>query len=154
MKSEIILVLNNNLFIVKKSKIHDMGLFSLSSFPVGFEFGPSVINKSKAEIFKDFIGDQSHPELKWNFVQTTATKFINHSYNPNMEYYLKDGCNEIIYARCLRNIEPNDEITLNYKDHIIMSEDCTDPDVIKLYSEILGITKEELLEFIKSESNK
>ncbi len=135
-KEKILLLLDNHNFEVRKSNIHGEGLFSLQYFTKGTELDPSIIHKSGITPFKKFIGDQCNPDLKWDFSQTTATLYINHCNSPNLKLYRNEPDNGILYAKCIIDINVGDEITLDYKKTIILSEDCSDPDVIKLYCNI------------------
>jgi hypothetical protein len=133
---------------VKRSNVHGEGLFSRSFFSKETEMGPCLIHKSRKHDFEKYLGEQYNLNLKWDYIQTNATRFINHSPNPNLKIYKSDPFDGIIYSKFLCDVQSGDEITLNYLETAILSEDCTDPHVVEYYCEILKLSKSDFLSAI------
>ncbi|WP_186645496.1 SET domain-containing protein-lysine N-methyltransferase [Fluviispira vulneris] len=145
----IFLDLSNNYFEVKKSQIHGFGLYALKYFQKNMKLGPSLIHKSIDKYFIKYLGNQFNPKLKWDYSQTSATRFINHSLIPNAKLYMKEPSNGIIYAKSLKNIHPGDEVTLNYIGTLLMAEDHSDDEVIRYYCGVLKVSKENLFKLME-----
>jgi SET domain-containing protein len=143
--------LDEELFAVKISNLHGKGLFALKFFKAGTEFGASIIHKSVAEKYTKFLADQCNQDLKWDFVQTTGARFVNHSKTPNIELYKSELHNGVLCTRCIKDINAGEELTFDYKTHLILAEDCSDLEVIKHYSKILNLSQEEILNWLKNQ---
>jgi SET domain len=152
-EDEIKLHLDYNNFEVKISNIHGSGLFSLSFFQKETEMGPALFHNSTKSSYKKFLAGQFNPDLKWDYAQTTATRFINHSIKPNLKLYKQDPDNGIIYAKCIMDIFPGDEITLDYKETALLAEDCSDPDVVEYYCHVLALPRKEFYAYINNGKN-
>ncbi len=109
-------ILSNGVVEVKKSKTHGMGLFSKKFIPAGFVFGTAVIDKSLAGEFekKDLYGAYDRKYNQLNIFQIGGARYLNHSLNPNTRCQKK---NKIIIATAIKDINPGEEITINYFDY-------------------------------------
>jgi SET domain-containing protein len=110
-------MLNNNLVYIKKSPIHGWGLFSTSNFSQN-----DIITQSPGIIFG--IGSYVPPELceytfpfpeGGLFLCLSYSNLINSSSNPNSIFEI-DSLNKILTVRALRDIKPEEEITLRYME--------------------------------------
>lgn len=108
-------MLDNNLVYIKKSPIHGWGLFSQSHISQN-----DIIAQSPGIIFG--IGSYVPPELCAYtfpfpecglFLCLSYPNLINSNTNPNSIYEI-DSSNEILTIRALRDIKPDEEITLLY----------------------------------------
>lgn len=115
--------------VVKKSKIHNTGVFARKDIPKGtkvVEYVGEKITKSEAEkrCDKQFRESKNHTksggvyvfELNKKYdidgkVSWNPARYINHSCNPNCEVDLIKGHLWII---ALKNIKKDEEITYNY----------------------------------------
>ncbi|KAB8030892.1 SET domain-containing protein-lysine N-methyltransferase [Fluviispira multicolorata] len=148
-QDEILLHLGLDNFEVKESQIHGLGLYSKKYFAKNTELGPSLIHKSVELPYIRYLGSQYDPDLKWEYSQTTATRFINHNNKPNLKIYKQEPDIGIIYAKCLIDIFPGDELTLDYKETALIAEDFTDKNVVEYYCKILEMSLDELYSFLK-----
>jgi len=110
--------INNSYTHIKKSKIHNYGVFARKDIIKGtkiFEYTGEKINKSEAKLrLKNgnvyiFILNK-HTDIDGNF-DYNKCKFLNHSSHPNCEADIIKGR---IWFIVLRNIELNEEIFINY----------------------------------------
>jgi hypothetical protein len=94
-------------FSICNSPIDGLGLFSdsLSSFAQGSEIGFAFIK----------INNTGHFEL--DYQETNIGSFINDSQEPNMEVVLTSMG---IIMKAKVNISPNTELTLNYREIIVL----------------------------------
>ena len=79
---------------IKNSKIHGLGLFSLT------------------KIDKDHTIGMSHLQVENDLIRTPLGGFINHSDKPNC---VKKMFNNRYFLKTLRNIEKGEELTLSYE---------------------------------------
>ena len=147
--SEFKLNLTSNEFEARDSIIMEKGLFTNKFIPKNTNLGPSLIHKSLKSKYEKFLTGQYHPDLKWDYAQTTATRYINHSANPNLKLYTMNNDNSVIYSRSIKDIKEDEELTLDYAQTALIAEDCTDPDVINYYCGILNLSQEKFLAFVK-----
>ena len=59
-----------------------------------------------------FMG--GHDGLKWVYINTMSD-CINHSYKPNVTYFVEDGC---VGRVSVCDIDPGDELFIDYEDYI------------------------------------
>ena len=78
---------------IKKSKIHVLGLYSLTEIP------------------KDTTIGMTHIEVENNLIRTPLGGFINHSDNPNCE---RKQHNTKWFLKTTQDIDKVKELTLNY----------------------------------------
>lgn len=108
---------HSDLVCVKKVKGKGRGVFALKSIKKGavIEHVPVILVP-----FSDFEGGEKNPNLAkvfylWNRTHVAVTlgygSIYNHSYKPNAEYRHKYM--SMAYV-ALRDIEPGEEITVNY----------------------------------------
>uniref|UniRef100_A0A6C0ECG5 SET domain-containing protein n=1 Tax=viral metagenome TaxID=1070528 RepID=A0A6C0ECG5_9ZZZZ len=83
---------NNSFFEIRPSKIHGVGVFTRKQF---------------------FTGEAVLKAIELSQEITYLGKHVNHSNNPNTVLKLQ---NDGWYLLALRNINPNEEITADYKD--------------------------------------
>ena len=81
---------------IKESSIEGLGLFANEDILINKEFGISNI---KDKLFED------------NYIRTPLGGFVNHSNNPNCEFY-KDG--NYIKLRTIKSISKGNELTAKY----------------------------------------
>ncbi|MGB9601579.1 MAG: SET domain-containing protein [Verrucomicrobiia bacterium] len=112
------MVSNNELVVVKPSKIHGSGVFASKKIPANtliIEYVGKKISKQEAKrlcqegnnyIFE--LDDETDIDgsVEWNLA-----RFINHSCSPNAEAQIIDGH---IWIVAIRDIEEGEEITFNY----------------------------------------
>ena len=79
---------------IKNSKIHGLGLFSLT------------------KIDKDHTIGMSHLQVENYLIRTPLCGFINHSDKPNC---VKKMFNNRYFLKTLRDIEKGEELTLSYE---------------------------------------
>ena len=81
---------------IKKSYIEGLGLFAKDTLSVNTQLGVSHIKDDRFEN---------------GYIRTPLGGFVNHSDNPNCEFY-KDG--DYIKLRTIRNINEGNELTAEY----------------------------------------
>ncbi|MFB6246168.1 MAG: SET domain-containing protein [Candidatus Pacearchaeota archaeon] len=124
---------------LKKSGIHNKGLFAKKFIPKGTEVieytGRKITKRESDEIYeKQLEKHKNDPEVgsvyifelnkKYDIdgnVPGNIAKYINHSCDPNCETEIVD--NKKIVVTALRNIQPGEEITYNYGYDIDNFED-------------------------------
>ncbi len=111
---EIFLHLNNPSLSVRESLIHGVGLFTSARLDVGTSLGPMCFHQSLFETYKYFLAAPYDNKLNPKFIQTTAARYINHSTDPNTEFYLVDETPDIIYLSAIKDIAEDEEVTVNY----------------------------------------
>lgn len=120
----------NKYVVVKKSNVHNKGVFAKVDIPKGtkiIEYIGRKITKKESDILADKVLDASkkNPEkgavyifelndkydidgnVSWN-----PARFINHSCNPNCETTNYAG--KHIWIEALRNIKKSEELSYNY----------------------------------------
>ena len=81
---------------IKKSLIEGLGLFTNNNLSANIELGISHVKDIK---FED------------NYIRTPLGGFVNHSPNPNCEFYIDDN---YIRLRTIRHINEGNELTTEY----------------------------------------
>ena len=81
---------------IKESSIDGLGLFANEDILINEEFGISHV---KDKLFED------------NYIRTPLGGFVNHSNNPNCEFY-KDG--NYIKLRTIKSVSKGNELTAKY----------------------------------------
>lgn len=99
-------------FSVKPSVIHGLGLFSKRMYRSGTELGIALVHKSWSRPFEPHLGDYYRTDLDLEWSQLSATRYLNHSGCPNLALYKRSD--HLIVARCMVDIYPGDEITVDY----------------------------------------
>jgi uncharacterized protein len=119
----------NDYVHLKESKIHNKGVFASKLIPKGtkiIEYIGELISKEEGTK----RSTQTHDANKKDFckggvyifdideendldgdVENNYAKYINHSCEPNCEF---DGVGKKIWVNSIKDIEPNEEITINY----------------------------------------
>ena len=82
---------------IKKSDIHGLGLYTNEYIVDGIELG---ITHVKDDRFEN------------GYIRTPLGGFINHSKEPNCEWFIDD---DLIKVKTIRDIQVGEEITLRYK---------------------------------------
>ena len=85
-----------NSLTIDKSFIEGLGLFAKNNLSVNTQLGVSHIKDDRFEN---------------GYIRTPLGGFVNHSDNPNCEFY-KDG--DYIMLRTIRNINEGNELTAEY----------------------------------------
>ena len=83
---------------IGESKIEGNGLLSKTFVKAGTELGISHIQYTGGDFHTDYI-------------RTPLGGFVNHSENPNSEFY---SCGQYLKMRTLKDIESGEELTANY----------------------------------------
>jgi len=120
----------NEYIIVKKSSVHNKGVFAKKNIKKGtkiIEYVGKKITKKESDILADKVLDDSikNPEkgavyiftlnAKWDIdgnVSWNPAKYINHSCNPNCETTNYDE--EHIWIEAIRDIKKGEELNYNY----------------------------------------
>lgn len=106
---------NNDVVEIKPSKIHGLGLFAKKNIAKGYVLGPAMIDRSIATQYSNNLADNYDnvsPDDNW--VQVIGTRFLNHSFQPNVKFEIQDNILETI---AIKNISVGEEITVNYHDY-------------------------------------
>jgi SET domain-containing protein len=106
-------------FIVKKSKIHNLGLFAARRLLKDEELCFRLPNMG-FEYYKFYIKDLSELEKTYFFtterrvysIRDSVLKYINHSETPNVDW--EDGPNLFLIIKVLMDIRKGSEIFINY----------------------------------------
>lgn len=97
--------------IIKSSPIHGKGVFSQQVIEKGKILECDILEVPKGNIINDyvfpFIGDRVCLHIGF-------ASFLNSSNDPNLEHIKIDTIKKISYFKTLKNIQPNEEITLKY----------------------------------------
>ncbi|HII72605.1 TPA: SET domain-containing protein [Candidatus Woesearchaeota archaeon] len=115
------------LFEVRRSSIHGNGVFAATSIPKGtmiIEYVGEKLTKAESdrrieeweskrgpddgEVYIFELDDEY--DIDGNVPENDA-KFVNHSCDPNCEYYYVDGH---IWYRAKKDIRPGEELSINY----------------------------------------
>ena len=84
-------------FTIKKSEINGLGLFATEDITKG------ILG----------IGWVKHEQFPHGYLRTPLGGFINHSKKPNCEMLHHDEIG-IIWLKAIKNIKPDEELTLKY----------------------------------------
>ena len=90
---------------IKKSYIEGLGLFANENLSSNTELGISHIKDKRFEN---------------NYIRTPLGGFVNHSTNPNCEFYIDD---DYIKLRTIRHINEGNELTAEYWLYDMESDD-------------------------------
>jgi len=97
--------------IIKPSPIHGKGVFTTQNIKKDTILKCDVLEIPKGNIINDyafpFIGDRI-------CIHIGFASFLNSSNNPNIEHIKIDTIKKISYFKILKNLQPNEEITLKY----------------------------------------
>lgn len=112
------LIIVNNLE-VKKSKIQGVGVFSKNRINKGEVFNICILHELKKQ--DEYFLSEYHygiyeEDTQKRFLMLGPPHYYNHSESPNTEVIIKKNNEEIYYmeSKSLRQIEPNEEITIFY----------------------------------------
>jgi|TARA_Y100000310_G_scaffold82028_1_gene78621 SET domain-containing protein len=89
---------------ISESDINGLGLVAVDKIFKGHYLGITHIKDNR---FKD------------GYIRTPLGGFINHSNNPNCELQETNDCLEL---KTLKNIKPNEELTVRYKLYLVDEE--------------------------------
>ncbi len=111
-------MIENNLLIIRESKIHAMGVFAkqkITSNTKIVEYVGRLISKEESKQLcssgNNFIFElDGKTDIDGN-VDWNIARFINHSCEPNCEAQIIDGH---IWIVAIRDVEPGEELTFNY----------------------------------------
>jgi|GEM_PF-4395290 len=111
---DIQLHLSNPNFEVRMSEIHGLGLFTRKDLKVHTILGPVLFHQSISDQYKYFLTTNFNKQIKPDFVQTTATRYINHSIIPNCSVYFPSIGSKTLYLKAIQDIISDNELTVNY----------------------------------------
>jgi SET domain-containing protein len=137
---EIVWLMSNPPIVVRRSKVHGLGVFATRAI-------------RKGEVIEEYVGERiSHAEANWRyrhrdindshtFLFTVSsrtvidarrkgndTRYINHRCDPNCEAQIRRGR---VFIVAIRNIWPGDELGFEYN---IGREDDDPPNVDDIYA--------------------
>lgn len=110
--------MNNDLLVVKESKIHSSGVFAKQKITSGskvVEYKGRLISKEESKKLCSFGNNyifelDEKTDIDGN-VEWNIARFINHSCEPNCEAQIIDGH---IWIVAIKDIEAGEELTFNY----------------------------------------
>jgi len=97
--------------IIKKSKIHGKGVFSIKSIPKGTILECDVLRISGTELLSKYAFPFIGSSL---CIHIGFASFLNSSKNANLKHIRIDTEEEISYFEVLVDIKEGEELTLNY----------------------------------------
>ncbi len=97
--------------IIKPSLIHGKGVFATQNIKKDEILECDVLEVPKGDIINDyvfpFVGNRV-------CIHIGFASFLNSSNNPNIKHIKIDTIKKISYFKTLKDIQPNEEITLKY----------------------------------------
>lgn len=141
---------NKKIYEVKKSSIHNIGVYAIEDIPKGKTIMKYIGRKISKEESEKILNERmkyhkKNPEIAAVYifelneeydidgdVPDNDAKYVNHSCNPNCEVEIID---DEIYIIALRDIKKGEEITFNYgfefdEDYIEHPCNCGSPNCI------------------------
>jgi len=74
--------------------------------------GVAFVIDELSYLYDDCLGDNYDKNANTDYKQFSAVRYMNHSLTPNIGFYKPEK--NLIFARCLKDINFGDEITTDY----------------------------------------